>query len=294
MSHLTDRTLESLITGSAVPADVQRIRRHVEGCRACARRLEEWRDNFDEVDERYPELAMEVGPVATVTTDGLIMLPSSEPGGRRFEIDLTTALWVGAVVMALLVGYGTYRLRSTREVVDATTLYPQLATEPESHRAGALPAIPPASARDTLARRSGTPARQAAFPVSPEFRTASSREGAQKLEGPVRTIKGLELDHMEIGPASAVPGALPKAPVVRVVYPAPDGSRMLLDQQRIPADSNGFRPVDDPGLENGHVNYGTSPTGLSVATWVDDEGYRLSLAMQGSIDDLRRMVKQVH
>jgi hypothetical protein len=102
------------------------------------------------------------------------------------------------------------------------------------------------------------------------------------------------MDHIEVGPASAVPGALPRAAVVRVVYPAPDGSRMLLDQQRIPADSNGFRPMDEPGLENGHVNYGTSPTGLSVATWVDDDGYRLSLAMQGTIDDLKRIVKQVH
>jgi len=87
MFHLSDRLLAKLIDGSATTADLQRIRRHVDECRACARRLEEWRDNFAEVDERFPELAVDAGPLATVHAGGLVMLPGSEPS-RRVVPDL--------------------------------------------------------------------------------------------------------------------------------------------------------------------------------------------------------------
>ena len=298
MSHFNDRTLESLITGSASPADVHRLRRHVEGCRACARRLEEWRDNFAEVDQRYPELATDAGPMATMVSDGLVLLPSTGTD-RRFELDLTTALWFGAVLMAVLVGYGTYRLRASKEVVDATTLYPQLSAEPESRRAGAMPPIPPATEQDSLASRAApaptvdTP-KPAMLPVSPEFHMARIAEAARKLGGRVRTIRGLEPDHIETGPASAVAGSLPGIPVIRVIYQTPDGGLMVLDQQLIPVDSSGFRPVEDAGLESGQVTYGSSPSGLSVATWLDADGYLLSLAMQASADSLKQLVGKVH
>jgi hypothetical protein len=298
MSHFTDRTLEGLITGSASPSEVQRLRRHVEGCRACARRLEEWRDNFAEVDERYPELAMDAGPLATMGSEGLVLLPSSA-SDRRFELDLTTALWIGAVLMAVLVGYGTYRLRSSREVVDATTLYPQLSAVPESRPADGMPALPAASEQDSLARRAAeappvaTP-KPPMLPVSPEFRLARPAEAARRLGGRVRTIRGLEPDHMEIGPASAVPNSLPGVPVIRVIYQTADGGRMVLDQQLIPVDSTGFRPIDDSSLEGGQVSYGSSPSGgITLATWLDDDGYRLSLAAQVPADSLRKLVSRV-
>jgi hypothetical protein len=298
MSHINDRTLESLITGSASPSDVQRLRRHTEGCRACARRLEEWRDNFAEVDQRYPELATDVGPVATSSSDGLVLLPSTGHD-RRFEVDLTTALWVGAVLMAVLVGYGTYRLRESREVVDATTLYPQLTAEPESRRTGAMPPIPPATGKDSLARRGSVPTtavapKPPALPVSAEFRLARLSEAARSLGGPVRTIRGLEPDHIEIGPSTASPGSLPGVPVIRVIYQTDGGGRMTLEQQLIPADSTGFRPVDDASLESGAVTYGSTPSGVSVATWLDKDGCRLSLAMQGPVEVLKQLVSRVH
>jgi hypothetical protein len=62
----------------------------------------------------------------------------------------------------------------------------------------------------------------------------------------------------------------------------------------IPADSTGFRPVDDASLESGAVTYGSTPSGVSVATWLDKDGYRMSLAMQGPVDLLKQLVGRVH
>jgi hypothetical protein len=296
MSHLNEHTLEGLITGAASPADVQRLRRHVEACRACARRLEEWRDNFSEIDQRYPELVMDTEPRAAVITEGLVLIPPTG-SDRRFEIDLTTALWIGAVLMAVLVGYGTYRLRETREVVDATTLYPQLSAEPESRRAGAMPPIPSAPEPDSLPSAEPAPPpeekpRPPSLPVSSGFSAARNAEATRKLGGRVRTIRGLEPDHIEVGPATAAPGALPDVPVIRVVYQTAADDRIVFDQQLVPADSSGFRPIDDSRLESGDVLYESSPSGISVATWLDN-GYRLSLAMQAPVDSLKKLVARV-
>jgi hypothetical protein len=312
MSHLNDRTLERLISGSASPVDVQRIRRHVGRCRACARRLEEWRDNFTEVEQRFPELGADSSSAATVTAEGLMLLPND--GGKRvFEVDLTAGLWIGATVMALLVGYGSYRLRQAREVLDLSALnLPQSPrTEPESRPTAVQP--PPTVARDdSLTRKSaptppptrapvaaprpatGTPATSPApIPISSGFRNISMAEAVRRLGGPVRLIQGLQPDHVEIGPARVVPGAQSGLDVIRVVYRATEGQRILLDQQLIPADSNGFRPLEDARLESGEAVFGTSGKGVRVATWLGAGGYRLSLAMRTPLDSLKQLIPLV-
>jgi hypothetical protein len=81
--------------------------------------------------------------------------------------------------------------------------------------------------------------------------------------------------------------------VVRVVYLARDGSRILLDQQRLPIDESGFRPINDAALENGDTLIGSSASGVSVATWVDNDGYRMSLALRASPDSLRSLVRRI-
>jgi hypothetical protein len=126
--------------------------------------------------------------------------------------------------------------------------------------------------------------------VSPQFRSIRLADAAQRLGGPVRVIPGLKVDHVEIGPASAVPGAQSGLDVVRVVYRTGDNAgRILLDQQLIPADSSGFRPIEDQTLESGETAFGTSDSGVSVATWLDEEGYRISLAMRAPLDSLKRL-----
>lgn len=343
MFHLNDRLLEKLIDGSASGGEVTRIKRHAESCRACARRLEEWRDNYREVDEHFPDLAHEAGSAATVTPGGLVLLPTDDVQERNWAPDITTLLWVAAVILALVVGYGASRLRQPNEgmavasregrgappapqrrdgIAAGATTAPVPATVPSaapppasdaqaarnaSPRPDPVRVNPPAGARtapNTSTRPSApapTPATtpnpaatsSASIPVSPRFRAVGSGEASLRLGGRLRLLNGLEPDHVEIGPASAVPGAQRGLDVVRVVYRAPDGGRILVDQQLIPADSSGFRPIDDPALENGETAYGTSSTGVSVATWLDEEGYRISVVAQAPVDSLKRLVQRV-
>ena len=332
MFHLNDRLLEKLIDGSASGSEVNRIRNHTESCRACARRLEEWRDNYRELDQHFPELATESGPAATVTPGGLVLLPSVEEPKRRWELELTTLLWIATVLMALLVGYGASRLRQPNEGMAVAnrgitptptpTPAPPPAANPQPQppasglAAGGAPVVTPEARKTTAATAPNrapatTPATSGAarprgnppapapepepkpLPVSPRFRALGAREASLRLGGRLRLVSGLEPDHFEVGPATAVPGAQAGLDVVRVVYRTVDGGRILVDQQLIPADSSGFRPIDDPALESGETAYGTSPTGVSVATWLDEEGYRISVVAQAPVDSLKRLVQRV-
>ena len=127
----------------------------------------------------------------------------------------------------------------------------------------------------------------------PGFRRVALGEASRRLDGGIRFLSNLNPDHVELGPGSAVPGAQASLDVVRVVYNTPDGSRILLDQQRIPLDESGFRPINDAALENGDTLYGSSAQGVSVATWVDDDGYRMSLALRAPPDSLRKLIRRV-
>jgi len=310
MFHLNDRLLEKLIEGTATMIDVQRIRRHVEECRACARRLEEWRDNFNEVEEHFPELAIESGPSATVSSDGLILLPAGDQR-RRFELDLPTSLWIGVGLMAILVVYGAFRSPEPNVDFSAyvmppldTTLTQSAVTPvpaetiPAPDTTPVLPARtsppgPPPSPVPTADRTPPVTPSRTPLPVSPNFRSVRLPEAQRQLGGNVRLLRGLEADHVELGPASAVPGAQSDLDVIRVVYRAPDGTRIHLDQQLIPADSGGFRPLDDSTLESGETVYATSPGGISTATWFDEGGYRISLAAMIPVDSLKKLAERV-
>ena len=319
MSHLEERILDRLVSGTATPNDVQRILHHVGDCRACARKLEEWRDNFAEVDERYPDLAIEMMPLATVTPGGLVLMPQEEEPKRRFEVELSTVLWIGAVILALVVGYGASRLRQSSEGMIASS---GLGDQAETGRTtAAAPRVPTVAApatvlpHDTRSATNPPPATTDPAPVpalrppvptraavdttpsrlalSPKFKSLSRSEAVRRLGGPVRSLQGYSVDHLEVGSAAAVPGAQAGLDVIRVVYRTADGGRILLDQQLIPTDSSGFRPIDDPTLESGETAYGTSPSGVSVATWLDEEGYRMSLVAQLPLDSIKQLVPLV-
>lgn len=338
MFHLGERTLEKLVAGSAPVPEVERIRHHVRECRSCARRLEEWRDTYPEIDYAYPELG---GSTAATrfTESGLVIVPADEKKWSWMppQVNFANVLWVVALAMAILVGYGANRLRSQGDGFEAVTAarLPAKMPRPESgNGAGVAGApIPLASPHDSLIRvapppstspqaviltgkptdedRSASPRRSRdtapqrstpaqtldtradpppQVPASPSFRSVAAPEASRRLGGALRMIRGLEFDHIEVGPASAVPGALPGLTVVRVVYRTPGGGRMLLDQQLIKPDSSGFRPLDDPSLENGQTAYGTAPNGVSVATWLDQHGYRLSLVAQAPADSMKELV----
>ncbi len=338
MFHLNERTLEKLVSGSALVSDVERIRVHVSECRACARRLEEWRDNYAEIDHAYPELT-HADNATRLTAGGLVVVPVDEPRWRPAlpKLNFANVLWVVALIMALVVGYGANRLRSSNDGFEAiaSSRSPR-PLRPEKGSGAGVPiplaqpgeslvrvpqrpslkqpaaivddttdestaAEPPVRAKPYKPEPRSTPAATldtradppAPAPVSPSFRNVQQAEAARRLGGTLRLMKGLEPDHIEVGPAAAVPGALSGLAVVRVVYRTPEGGRILLDQQLIPADSAGFHPIDDPTLENGQTAFGTAPNGVSVATWVDHEGYRISLVTQAPVDSLKQLVQLV-
>ena len=126
MFHLNERLLEKLVSGSAPVSDVERIRHHVRDCRACAQRLEEWRDAYAEVDYAYPELAY-ADSATTLTAGGIVVVPSDEPRWRLPlpRLNLANALWIVALLMALVVGYGANRLRSANDGFAAVALRPK-------------------------------------------------------------------------------------------------------------------------------------------------------------------------
>jgi hypothetical protein len=359
MFHLNERTLEKLVAGSAEMSEVYRIQRHVAECRACASRLEEWRDHYAEVDQAYPELALDQEPAATVTPTGMVVVPGEEKP-RRFMLSFASTLWILALLMALVVGYGAHRLRRANAGLETATSVRPKRLRPETGN-GAGATLPPVVSRETTLAsppksppsapvsapisapapapkptpapvqrttpprveqaRTETPqpkprperaperaAPERAAPnraapnraqptpstaVSPNFRSTPVAEATRRLGGRLRLLNGFQLDHLEIGPASAVPGAQSGLAVVRVVYRTADGGRMLLDQQLIPADSSGFRPIDDPTLETGQTAYGTAPNGVSVATWLDEDGYRISLVARAPVDSLKKLVPLV-
>lgn len=342
MFHLNERMLEKLVSGSAPVSDVERIRHHVRECRACARRLEEWRDAYAEVDYAYPELA-HADAATRLTAGGMVVVPPDEARWKLSmpQLNFANVLWVVALIMALVVGYGANRLRAANDGFDAMASSRPRPPRPEKGNGAGVP-IPLAQPGESLVRVPQRPSIQqpaaiitdssnddvpepqparskpykpenARTPrstpaitldtradpppppvaVSPSFRNVQLTEAARRLGGSLRLMKGLEADHIEVGPAAAVPGALSGLAVVRVVYRTADGRRILLDQQLIPADSSGFHPIDDPTLENGQTAFGTAPNGVSVATWVDHEGYRISLVAQAPLDSLKQLVQMV-
>lgn len=301
MFHLNDRTLERLINGTASGIEVDRIRRHVDECRACSRRLEEWRDNFGEVDRHFPQLATENSTTTTRTSGLLVVMPPSEER-RAFSLSMVSILWGVAGVLAVVVVYGLARLETSsgeggefafRNDSQATRLPPAPvpsgdSTTRDTLRDTATPEPPPRPVVREPADTSPPP-----LGVSRRFRSVQRVEAARRLGGAVRGVAGLVPDHYEIGPASAVPGAQRNIDVVRVVYRVGNGGRLTLDQQVIRADSSGFRPIDDSALESGETVFRTGTDGANSATWLDEAGYRISLSARVSQDSLRKLLPRV-
>lgn len=332
MTHIDERTLERLLNHKMSRSDIDVVLSHAAECRGCGHRLEEWRDHFEEIATLLPDPAHgNLAPIALPAA--FVLVPDNPPPRTRFELTnlLWVAAVVLALVVGYSAsrlrhtssdGLGTSPLASFEPMVEspgATTLADDSgAPAPEKNSAlpaDSTPQAPvtrdPAPVRQVVERRDPPVARApdttAAAPASlgasrpavaavtmPGFRRSAVKEASQKLGGGVRYLSTMTPDHVEIGPGAAVPGAPGQLEVVRVVYLNRDGSRILLDQQRIPADESGFRPINDAALENGDTLIGSTTQGVSVATWVDDDGYRMSLALRASPDSLRRLVRRVH
>jgi hypothetical protein len=326
MAHIDERTLEQLLNHKMSRLDIDVVLAHAAECRGCGHRLEEWRDHFEEIATLLPDPQSSPQPMALPAA--FVLVPDNPAPKHRF--DLTNLLWIAAVALALIVGYSASRLQ--RNSADGLLTSPMIGVGPMaeapqnlamSRDSLASPSIdttakavdsakadtpstrpvqqnpPPAPPRTATTK---APAPAASMGASPKpdasvtmqgFRRVALGEASRRLDGGVRFLSNLSPDHVELGPGSAVPGAQASLDLVRVVYHTPDGSRILLDQQRIPLDESGFRPINDAALENGDTLFGSSAQGVSVATWVDDDGYRMSLALRAPPDSLRKLIRRV-
>jgi hypothetical protein len=328
MAHIDERTLEQLLNHKMSRLDIDVVLAHAAECRGCGHRLEEWRDHFEEIATLLPDPQASAQPMALPAA--FVLVPDNPSPRHRFE--LTNLLWIAAVGMALVVGYAASRLQrqssdglvnspmlgvdpmadtpqnlamakdsvATLPVDTAAQVADSADVDPPPARPVRTPPQDPPPAPARTATKSPAPAASLgaspppdASVTMPGFRRVALGEASRRLDGGIRFLSNMNPDHVEVGPGSAVPGAQAQLEVVRVVYNAPDGSRILLDQQRIPADESGFRPINDAALENGDTLYGSSAQGVSVATWVDNDGYRMSLALRAAPDSLRRLIRRV-
>lgn len=327
MTHLDERTLERLLNREMSTRDIETVLLHTDICRDCAQRLEEWRDHFEELASIIPEKVRNSQAALAFPQAFVLVSPEDAPGKRRF--DATSLLWVAAVGLAVIVGYSASRLNHRAAdglainpaaetdpppegsrpgtladtmgqsentppvVIDSTAASDAVAEAPDTNPAPAnpTPTEPKPAPSEAESRLAATPGKPPQPPMS-RFERIALGEASRRLGG-VRFVSNLSPDHLEVGPGSEVPGAQRNLDVIRVVYLSRDGSRILLDQQRMPVDESGFRTINDAALENGDTLYGSTSQGVSVATWVDSEGFRLSLAVRASTDSLRKLVQAV-
>jgi hypothetical protein len=290
MFHLSGKILQSLLDGTAGVTDVQRIRLHIRECRACARRLEEWSDDHPAVARQFPDIERYDDSAVTLTAGGLVVMPTphrSLPGWLQPR----RLLWLGGglLIVGAIAGVA-WMFRPQHEVMTVTlpdsTLPPLRPPDPTTFEGNAPNPV------DSAGGDATRPHLVEPLPVSEGFRAITGREAADRLGGPIRLLDGVDPDHFESGPPGAAPAAQRGSPLVRVVYRAPDDGRVYLDQQLIRADSTGFRPIDDPALENGDTVY-RDVGGRRSATWLDDRGYLLTLSGPLSSAAIRELITRV-
>jgi anti-sigma factor RsiW len=290
MFHLNSQILQSLLNGTVTPSQLQRIRQHVRECRACAGRLEEWSDDHPSVARRFPTLERGTADEARASSGGLVMMPMTSrilPAWLRPR----QLIWTGVGLLLVGAASGAVWLLRPKSEVQTVVL-------PDSTRPPLQPPDPSrfagnaAPAPDTPAAAAEAAPRIEPLPVSDDFRAITGRDAVNRLGSPIRLIDGVDPDHFESGPPGAAPGAQRGAPLVRVVYRAPNDGRVHLDQQFIRADSTGFRTIDDPALENGDTVY-REAGGRRSATWLDESGYLLTLSGPMTRAELRTLIGRV-
>lgn len=165
------------------------------------------------------------------------------------------------------------------------------------YRSGAAAAAagpaPAAAARAALA---APPARLQAHPA---FRLSNVDAGATRLSGTMRTLEGMIVENVKIGPGALVPGAQPGRDVVRIVYTDPQGRRLQLDQQRLPTPHDTSREARERavpavlGLAYGDTLHTTGPGNATRVRWLDPAGLWLSLSGTLPADSLRALLARV-
>jgi hypothetical protein len=137
-----------------------------------------------------------------------------------------------------------------------------------------------------------SPAGPAARAPLRAFRRTTLDTAVVRLSGSVRLIDGMEPDRVELGPGRLVAGAAPTVDVVRVHYRDARGRSIVLDQQRLP-------PETDAATGNRAVEllYGdtvvTTTAAMTRVRWLDAKNFWLSLSAALPADSVRALVGRV-
>jgi hypothetical protein len=253
MSHPDEGTIQMLLDGELDAAERTRVERHVAGCAACAARVTEARAFLEEADRLVEVLAV---PQRAAP-------PRPSPSRRAL---VRTLAWAASIVIAVGAGYwarGSTPLTTNTTILQDGEAHPEPdaappaesgarrdtdaatatgeAKEVEQARANdpapkAIAPSPASPATANRAERAAQPealaeplARAADEAAIGRWRVISMEEAVRLLGGQLRLIDGLTPDRVETGPGTAVAGADPALPLVRVVYAS---GAVVLDQQR--------------------------------------------------------------
>ena len=162
---------------------------------------------------------------------------------------------------------------ATRELAERRERQDLLADKPQPQ----AEIIPSFAAQKSVLRAESDEATPGFFGVQPE-------DAAVWLDGNLRTLPDLQLKRVEVGPGTAVPGALPGLPAVRLVYEDAAGHPLVLIQQRV---------VDWAADAERQPVLSVDPSGEVAYRWIDARGYHLILIGQVSSDSLRALAERL-
>jgi len=168
---------------------------------------------------------------------------------------------------------------------------------PAAELAAARAAPSPAAAAPGAGGVLGARAQRRA--AAPTFRLTNVDEAAAHFAGTLRTVEGLALESVKIGPGTLVPGAVPTQDVVRLAYTEPSGRRLQLDQQRLPQARDASREARARavppalGLGYGDTLVTTGPAGEARVRWLDRSGLWMSLMGNLPADSLRALLARI-
>ncbi|MEZ4414072.1 MAG: zf-HC2 domain-containing protein [Gemmatimonadales bacterium] len=280
MSHPDEGTIQMLLDGELDAIERGRVERHIAECASCAANLAEARAFLEEADRLVEVLAVPPRAAQPRASRSRRTLVRTLAWAASIVIAVGAGYWArGSTPLTP----DTAILQDGEAGPTPNTAPPPLAARDEPVRAAvpaesgtrrdtdagkttgeakaaaparanelAPKAIAPSPASPTIAiraERAAQPEALAADQAVSRWRVISMEEAVRLLGGQLRLIDGLTPDRVETGPGTAVAGADPALPLVRVVYAA---GAVILDQQRpmLVADTrqgNAAKPVGGVG-----------------------------------------------
>ncbi len=305
MDHVTEETLKSLLENRMSRVAQAQVRHHISTCFRCEEKVRQWRASIDALSDAS-EKARTPYP-KTEGSEPTILVPAKPVILSKHSRWAVRSVLAVAAVLVVALAVETIRQDRQQEGGEGAQAGSLIQRSQAALQAGmdstlavrgsALPvpptesgtsqeptATPPAPVRSDSASPAAVPRPVPLEPAAPTvtgpgFTMLTVREAIERTGGPILLVRGLLPDHLEVAPASAVPGALPGSEVIRVVYREPGGRILLLDQQKIPEAYRSGLAAD--------TLIDSDPGGRSIAIWV---GGDTRVTLSGRIDPETLMV----